>query len=157
MLNSLPKNVVTVLTNYYSAVWLSCCNADKQPMIARLSSISIIDSDTIRCYIPAKFATELLPALIKHAPVSVMAACTETFDSYQVKGFIESVDKIQPELIEGQQNIIELFGKVLVRQGFSAENLYKAYADNDFAAVVIKVKDVFEQTPKTGTGTKINA
>jgi hypothetical protein len=156
MLKSLPGDVVSVLTNYYSAVWLSCCKEDKLPMIARLSSISVIDGDTICCYIPAKFAGELLPGLVKDSPVSVMAACTETFDSYQVKGFIESVDKISPELIEGQKNIIDLFGKALVRQGFSAQSLYDAYVDNDFVRVVIKVKDVFEQTPKNGTGTKIN-
>lgn len=154
---SLPQNVITVLTNYYSAVWLSCCGEDNRPMIARLSSISIIDNETIRCYIPAKFAEELLPALVKGNPVSVMAACTETLDSYQVKGSIYGIDNIQPQLIEGQQNIIELFGKALVRQGFSAENLYKAYIDDDFVEVIIKVNEVFEQTPKNGTGTKINA
>ena len=157
MLKSLPQTVIAVLTNYYSAVWLSCCNNDNRPMIARLSSINIIDSETIRCCIPAKFTTELLSALVKSNAVAILAACTETLDSYQVKGFIESVHQLPKEETAGEKNMLELFSIGLIRQGFSAPNLYNAYVDDEFVAVVIKVEDVFDQTPKQGTGFKINA
>lgn len=156
MLKSLPQTVIAVLTNYYSAVWFSCCNGDSHPMIARLSSINIIDSETICCCIPAKFAAELLPGLVKNNSVAVLAACTETFDSYQVKGFIESVHQLPQEKTAREKNTIGLFSNALVRQGFSAPNLYNAYVDDEFVAVVIKVEDVFDQTPKQGTGFKIN-
>jgi len=157
MLKSLPQTVIAVLTNYYSAVWLSCCNNDNRPLIARLSSINIIDSETICCCIPAKFAAELLPALVKNQPVAVLAACTKTFDSYQVKGFIESVHQLPQEETAEQKNMLELFSTALIKQGFSAPNFFKAYVDDEFVAVVIKVDDVFDQTPRQGTGFKINA
>ena len=157
MLKSLPENIVSVITYCYSAVWLSCCDDDKRPMIARLSSIRIVDVETICCYIPDKFAVELLPGLIKGKPAAVLAACTETFDSYQVKGVIDSVYKPAPNEIAEQKETLEVFCQGLVRQGFSAPNLYKAYSDDAFTAVLVKADSVFEQTPKKGTGLKLNA
>lgn len=157
MLKSLPENIVSVITYCYSAVWLSCCGEDKRPMIARLSSIRIVDDETICCYVPDKFVTEFLPALVKDNPAAVLAACTETFDSYQVKGIIDSVYKPLSEEIAAQKKTLEVFCQGLVRQGFSASNLYRAYSDDEFTAVIIKADSVFEQTPKKGTGLKLNA
>jgi hypothetical protein len=156
MLKSLPQTVIAVLTNYYSAVWLSCCNGDNRPLIARLSSVNIIDNETICCCIPAKFAGELLSVLVKNNAVAVLAACTETFDSYQVKGFIESVYNLPAEEIAEQKNMLELFSTSLTRLGLSAPYFFNAYVDDEFVAVVVKVKDIFNQTPRQGTGFKIN-
>lgn len=156
MLRSLPQTIVNVLTNSSSAVWFSCCMDDNHPLIARLSSINIIDNETIGCYIPVKFANELLPALTKGNAVAILAACTETFDSYQIKGHIENIYDLLPEEIAGQKNMLDLFSHALVRQGFSATNLYKAYVDDEFVALVIKVESIFDQTPKQGAGFKIS-
>jgi len=156
MLASLPQTIINVLTNPPSAVWLSCCVDGDHPLIGRLSSINIVDDETICCYMPVRFANEFLPALAKGNAVAILAACTETFDSYQVKGHIESVYTPLPEETPRQKKILELFSKGMVRAGFSETSIYNAYVDDEFIAIMIRVESVFDQTPKPGAGFKIN-
>jgi len=155
MLKSLPENVISVITNYSSAVWLSCCKDGQKPMIARLSSIRIVDSDTVCCYVPARFFREPLIAIKKDHPVAVLAACVYNFESYQLKGTIEKVYDAETKEVEEQQVILEKFAEVLVGVGFSSPYFLKAYTDDSYSAVIIKVQDIFEQTPKHGTGFKV--
>lgn len=156
MPKTLPENIVSVLTNCFSAVWISCCKEDNRPIAARLSSVRMVDNETICCYIPDKFAVKLLPYLVKNSQVAVMAACTETLDSYQVKGYIDRIFKAGSEEITGQKHTLELFSNALVRLGFSADAFFKAYDDDAFTGLEIKVEDLFDQTPRPGTGSKIN-
>ena len=156
MLSSLSQTIINVLTNPPSAVWLTCCVDGSHPLIGRLSSINVIDDETIRCYLPVKFANELSPALVEGNTVAILAACTLSFDSYQLKGRIQSICNPLPEEFAGQKKRLELFSRALVRQGFSAEKLYKAYVDDEFISLIIKVESIFDQTPKPGAGFKIS-
>jgi len=156
MLTSLPQTTINVLTSSPSAVWLTCCVDGNHPLIGRLSSVNIVDDETVCCYMPTKFANMLSPALVKGSAVAILAACTQSFDSYQLKGHIEDICNPLPDEIPRQKYMLELFAKGMASQGFSAAKLYNAYIDDEFIALVIKVESVFDQTPKPGAGFKIS-
>ena len=78
-----------------------------------------------------------------------------TFESYQVKGKYLENRSLNAE----EENIKHRFmwgiKEVLSDMGFDYEGRFSQYADLEGWAVKMKVEEIYEQTPKPGTGKKL--
>lgn len=85
-----------------------------------------------------------------------MGAHTGTYDGYQYKGtFIRSRPCTEDEVML-QSQYMESFTQILSEFGYSKEGLYRLYFSQPSIAIEFKVHEVYDQTPRKGTGEKIS-
>jgi len=151
----LSTNLSPVFTHPYSALWMAACNQTGQTVIARLSGVIPRIDQAVTCFVPAKFSRDMLSALNQNPNVAVVAASTQTFESYQFKGRYQSHRNATPEECEIQTQNLLAFSNAAALLKLPAEACFNAYFDDNFIALEILQENVYEQTPKEGTGLKI--
>ena len=76
-----------------------------------------------------------------------------TFESYQMKGqFLENAN-ITPEEEKFKNDYLSGMTAVLNQVGFNLDTcMREKYSKQQVAAIIMKVEEIYEQTPKKGTG-----
>ncbi|HTK18452.1 MAG TPA: hypothetical protein VL442_03015 [Mucilaginibacter sp.] len=152
----LTENVINVFKQASSAFWIAACDTEGKPLVVRVSGVELRDDDTVCSYVPMKFGSELQSKLVSGLPVSLLAASTINFESYQLKGNCVSIDNATSDATTRQMNNLQAFADCTAVLGLSAELCYRAYADEHFLAIEVKLHSVFDQSPKNNAGLKLN-
>lgn len=113
--------------------------------------------EIMTCYVPQKFFERVIPLVEQNPKIAIVASEVASYETYQYKGTYllnrtcsQDEHKVQFEYMNALTEIIASFG-------LSKEKLMRAYFHQPSFALVFKVEEVFDQTPKLGNGQKIEA
>ena len=154
---NIPERLVTFVTGTDVAVWSASSGNQRLPDLARPTGVAKGDSDDeLIIYIPQNRVEKMLVNIGENDQLALF--CTEIirFESYQFKGRCTTHWTAKDEEIESQKRLMGAFSEALAQTyGFAADMVYKAYFSVPIVALGLRVEQIFEQTPKRGTGTPI--
>ena len=151
----IPDKIEKMLELTHTFGWLVGVNDKLESHLCRTCGVKKVDNEHLIILITPSLAEHLLETIQKHPKIVFTIVNAFTFESYQFKGeFIEN-----RELLVEEERLKQLFMKgmedVLSGMGFKYDGRFKQYADMQGVSVKMKVEEIYEQTPKPGTGKKL--
>jgi hypothetical protein len=154
----LSERFVDLVHNSTAAIWASNCDSQQVPELARLQGVQVeADKEHITFYVSLKFGEHLINNFAITDKLTFLMAIILTNESYQIKGNYIWHRPCSSAEIKYQEVYYQGFCDTLERQGLSKEKAYKAYYHQPSMVVYMHIKEVYEQTPKVGTGEKLHA
>ena len=151
----IPENIEKMLELTQTFGWLVGIDENLESHLCRTCGVKKIDDEHILILITPSLSEKLTEVIQKHPKIGFTIVNAYTFESYQFKG--KYIDK-RP-LIAEEENMKKRFmdgiKEVLLNMGFEYNGSFKKYADLEGLAVKMKVEEIYEQTPKPGTGKKL--
>jgi hypothetical protein len=136
--------------------WIATTNLENIPEPAKCTGVFFDpESDTFTCFVPQKFTHKTLKDLEENPTMALVGVELHTYEGYQYKGHYISRRECTREEIEYQYKYMKEFTDILESFGYSAAGYLKAYIHPPFVALLFKVTQVFDQSPKVGTGGEI--
>lgn len=136
--------------------WIATTNLDNIPEPAKCTGIAFDPAnDTITCFVPRKFLDKVFVDLKENPTISLVGVELHTYEGYQYKGQYISHRDCTSEEVDYQHKYMKEFTDILDSFGYSGAGYLKAYIHPPFVALSFKVTQVFDQSPKVGTGGEI--
>lgn len=136
--------------------WVANRDANNVPDTVRaFGLLPVGDDDKMTFFVPDRYSDTFLANLSEGSPVSLMCCSVLTFESYQFKGNVVHTRESTEEEIAMQIGYLDKFAGLIMGLGFSKEDYYNAFPFNVTYAVTFQVTDIFEQTPRKGTGQSV--
>jgi hypothetical protein len=141
----------------FAALWLSNADAGGQPDLVRLLAVRVEpDREHLTAFVPLPGGQRVLDNLALSPRLSFLFALVLGGNrSYQLKGTYGSHHPCTEAEVAYQQDYLNRFARVLVEQGFSPQKVFAAYFSPSSVALTIRIEEMYEQTPKPGTGGRI--
>ena len=154
----IPEKFITFLTNLDVALWAANCDIQRVPDLVRPTGVVKGDSDDeLTIYVPRKNADKFLRNFKENDQLALFTSRITTFESYQFKGRYTGQRPANDEEVESQKRLIEALGSFFMQIfGFPGEWIKNAYYSVPIVALSFRVEQIFEQTPKKGTGAQIS-
>ena len=151
----IPDNIEKMLELTHTFGWLIGVNNKLESHLCRTCGVRVIDGEHILILITPSLSEHLVETIQNHSKISFTIVNAYTFESYQFKGeYIEN-----RALNAEEEKLKQLFMKgmedVLAGMGFEYDGRFKQYANMEGLAVKMKVEEIYEQTPRPGTGKKL--
>lgn len=128
-------------------------DASLVPEYQRVLGARVVDGNHILFFFDGPTARRTIQNLEKY-PLFSVSMCSNTFESYQFKGtairWAEATDA-ENDMVE---KYFKIFNEAMMVFGLADKIVYQ-YPHTKMMTVMMEVTDVFEQTPKTGTGQKV--
>jgi hypothetical protein len=141
----------------FAAIWVSNADADGQPDLVRLTGVRMEpDRQHLTLFLPLRTGQGILHNLAGTHQLSFLFALLHTNASYQLKGTYVSHWPCTDEEVAFQRDFLHRMGPVLEKQGLSPEQVFRAYFHQPSAALRMRVEEIYEQTPRQGTGQRIH-
>lgn len=129
-------------------------DANLKPEYHRVLGTRVMDDQHIKVFVDRKTAGRTLQNLEDNQIMSVVMCSLENFESFQLKG--RSVNRM--EMTDEERRQFEEYMNGLnegcVHMGFP-DMLVMNYPHSDMITLVMEVEELYEQTPKVGTGQKV--
>jgi hypothetical protein len=150
------KRIVEISELAGFPLWIAVVNANKVCEIVRATGFSVApDLEHVQVYIPESMTARLEGMLQLEAPISFLLAALEDFESYQIKGKIKSVKTCEAGALEKQLSILKATTDMTNAFGLQGNKIFGYLTLGPFISIRMSCQEIFEQTPKPGTGTKI--
>lgn len=152
----LNDKLITHIQGEVTSIWLCNANPRLETDMVRLMGI-IVDADCqhVTVFVPVRQGRTVISNLNTTDKISFLTADVYLYESYQIKGKYISNRACTPEEVAYQIAYIDKFTDALVTQGFPKKPAYGVYLQQPCIAVGIQVEEVYEQTPRKGTGQKL--
>ena len=128
-------------------------DAALKPEYQRILGCQMVDNNHIKFYFDLPTARNTIANLEDNGTVAIVG-CSNTFESYQLKGKAVRWAKVTADESNSMDEYMEQFSVAMQVFGLPKDLVYK-YPHTEMMAVLMEVIDIFEQTPKVGTGGKI--
>jgi hypothetical protein len=152
-----PSSHVEFLSRPLS-FWLATASAKNFPEPVKCTGIKFNpDKDLFTCFAPLKFMTKAFNHLKENSMVTLVAVDVHSYEGYQYKGQYLSHRECTTEEIDFQNRYMKDFTDILGSFGYSGKEIYDSYVQAPFVAIDFQATQVFDQSPKTGTGEQIAA
>lgn len=136
--------------------WLATASGDNVPEPIKCTGITFNPfTDTFTCFVPLKFAVTGFKHLQENPILALVGVELHTYEGYQYKGPYLSRRDCTPPEVEHVDRYMKEFTDILESFGYSGPGYYKAYIKPPFVAITFQATQVFDQSPKTGTGGEI--
>lgn len=136
--------------------WLATASSDNIPEPIKCTGITFDPlTDTFTCFAPLKFARTGFEHLRKNPILALVGVELHTYEGYQYKGPYLSRRDCTPQEVEFQHQYMKEFTDILNSFGYSGAGYYKAYIQPPLVAITFQAAQVFDQSPKIGTGGEI--
>ena len=129
-------------------------DAELTPDFERVLGGYAIDDDHVRIFIDEPTAWKALENIRDNQMMSLVIVNMYNVESYQMKGKCTGISKLTEEEQQVFKRYMELFDKMATDSGVMPGLAYR-YPHTEMIAVTMEVNEIFEQTPKKGTGNKI--
>ncbi len=140
----------------HAALWLSNAGANGQPDVVRLLAVRVeADREHLTAFVPLPQGQGVLDNLAVTPRLAFLFALIVGTTSYQLKGTYASHRPCTAAEVAFCRDYLTRFGRVLVGQGFSPEKAFAAYFSPSGVALTMRVEEMYEQTPKAGTGERM--
>ena len=151
----IPDKIEKMLELTHTFGWLVGVDDRLESHLCRTCGVKKIGNEHLIILITPSLAEHLLETIQKHPKIVFTIVNAFTFESYQFKGkYIES-RSLNDEEESMKQRFMEGIKSVLSDMGFEYDGSFKQYADLEGWAVKMEVEEIYEQTPKPGTGKKL--
>ncbi|HEY0680461.1 MAG TPA: pyridoxamine 5'-phosphate oxidase family protein [Chitinophagaceae bacterium] len=135
------------------AMWAANRDENNIPDVVHCNGIVPTGNcEKLTFFISAEYSDTFLANLKVSPALTLLVADIYTFRSYQYKGNFESMRDCTPEEVVLQQKHLRAFSDAIGEVGHSNDGFYDAYNLQPSFAVTFLVTDIFEQTPRKGTG-----
>ena len=128
-------------------------DASLKPEFQRVLGAKVVDGNHIKIFLDGKTAGRIFQNLEDNQLVSV-TTCSNIFESYQFKGKSIRWAESSEEEIRMVDVYMKNFGESMKDFGLGENFVYK-YPHSQMVTLWMEVTDIFEQTPKIGTGQKL--
>ena len=153
---ALNDKLTRIIESQTTSIWLCNRNARLVPDVARLMSARVEpDRQHVRVYVPAPGAAGVLANLAVAPGLTLLMAVMDTYEAYQVKGTYAGQRACTPEEVAYQRAYVEGFADALAGQQLPRERAIAAYFRQPSVALRLRVEELYEQTPRKGTGVRI--
>lgn len=139
--------------------WAANCNEKGSPDIIRCCGISYQpDKNELVLFIGEKLAAVFLANTKTNPLISLIGTSLYTLESYQYKGRFTGFRPCTEEEVEWQYRYVSQFADTLTIVGFNweKETVVKSFFHQPSVAIGFRIDEVFEQTPRKGTGERID-
>jgi hypothetical protein len=141
-----------------AALWLCNCSAAGMPDAVRLMGAHAEpDSDHLILYVPVPLGKDFVNNLSAGGKLAFLFAIVHDNTSFQFKGTCVSYWPSTETEVESQRTYVKAFCRELQQQGLDPERFFFMYFRQPGITVRMRVEEIYEQTPKAGTGGKITA
>ncbi|HEX8529687.1 MAG TPA: hypothetical protein VF646_06675 [Cytophagales bacterium] len=152
----LSDSFVQAIEADYAALWLSNADAGGQPDVVRLLAVRVEpDREHLTALVPLPQGQGVLDNLAVTPRLSFLFALILGNRSYQIKGAYVSYHPCTEAEVAFGRDSLTRFSQVLVGQGFSPEKAFAAYFSPSGVALTMRIEEIYEQTPRPGTGGKV--
>lgn len=138
------------------ALWMANADDHGVPALTRCAGVVVLDQRMLTVFVPEALGREFLANLREAAPITLSATDVPTYQSYQYKGIFRGLRECTEQEIALQRAALDDFTCLLESLGFSKESFFKSYFHQPSFAVLCEVTEVFDQTPRKGTGVSIS-
>ena len=125
-----------------------------KPDFCRVLGVQVVDQDHLKFFVDKKSNTTSFKNLQPSAPIALTTTRADNFESYQFKGKFVKLTECSDEDNQTIQAYLHGFNDAVVALGLQDGLVYN-YPHSNTYALVMEVKEIFEQTPKPGTGNKL--
>jgi hypothetical protein len=140
----------------YAALWLSNAGPNRQPDVVRLLAVRVEpDREHLTALVPLPQGQGVLDNLAVTPKLSFLFALILGTRSYQLKGTYVSHRPCTEAEVAFGRDYLTRFSQVLVGQGFAPEKAFAAYFSPSGVALTMRIEEMYEQTPRPGTGGKV--
>jgi hypothetical protein len=138
----------------YNGMGIGTVDNHLMPEFQRALGAVAIDDERIKIIIDEPSAGKTFHNLSQNGRVSVIMVSLTNMESFQFKGYCSQWGKIAEADVPIFNNYMAEFDKLATTFGFGNGMVYN-YPHSSLSTLIIEVKEVFEQTPRAGTGGKI--
>ena len=128
-------------------------DASMKPEYQRVLGASVVDDNHIKVFFDGPTARRIIPNLEENHMATVVS-CSNTLESYQFKGKCIHVSEATEEELGIVKEYMEKFRVAMKGFGLFEDFVYQ-YPHSKMMTMLMEVTDIFEQTPKIGTGEKV--
>ena len=125
-----------------------------KPDFCRVLGVQVVDQDHLRFFMDKKSNPTSFKNLQPSAPIALTTTRADNFESYQFKGKFVKLTECSDEDNQTIQAYLHGFNDAVVALGLQDGLVYN-YPHSNTYALEMEVKEIFEQTPKPGTGNKL--
>lgn len=150
---------ITFLKNNDVGLSIATRNSDLTPSIGRpFNAIVSEDRKNITFYMPSAMLRHHLENVQDNGKVALNIGAIPSHETYQFKGTYISHHNCNEQEISEMKIMLQRFKNGLSKFGMPEEtlSLLDKFSVSPAIGITFKVEEIFEQTPKPGTGNKIN-
>ncbi len=148
--------LIRILEGTESSLWL--CNRDAQrvPDVVRLMGVRVEpDRRHVVGYVSRADGEALIDNLHVTPQLTLLTALVHTYESYQFKGVYTGQWACSAEEVAYQRAYVEGFARASIPYSLSSEKITQAFFRQPALAVRMRIEEIYEQTPRKGTGERI--
>ncbi len=138
------------------AIWLSNSDTELRPDIIRLiGNFMDFEKSELTVFAPLERCAGILNNL-KHSPkLSYLMASLATLESFQIKGHFISQTPCTDAEVTIQHDYLTRFIDFTNALGFDASPVWNLYFQQPSIKITLSIDEIYEQTPRSGTGKKV--
>lgn len=138
--------------------WIATTDNNNVPEPVKCTGVKFdAATELFTCFVPLTFAKKALDKITTDSIIALVGVELHTFEGYQYKGPYRSHRSCTEEEVAFQTGYMKELTEILQSFGYSAAGFTEAYFRPPFVAVTFHVQQVFDQSPKVGTGGEIRA
>lgn len=151
----IPDYISKMLKSTQTLGWLAGVKDNTDFHLCRTCGVLKIDQEHIRILITPSLSPSLIRTIKEQPKISFTVVDAYTFESYQFKGIYIDSGALGIEEEDLKQKFMTGIKEVLVGMGFDYGDRFKKYSGLEGVAVTMRVQEIYEQTPRKGTGFKL--
>jgi hypothetical protein len=156
---TLNDAVVRIIENPANSMWLSNASAFREPDVVRTMGARVEPNRRhVVVYVPESGGADLIRNLAGSPRITLLTALINTYESYQFKGDYAGHWACSTEEVEYQRTYLDGFAASSMQfYGLPKEKIIVAYFRQPAVSIRMRIDEVYEQTPRKGTGQRILA
>jgi len=136
--------------------WAASVNHKLESKLSRVAGFAVSeDQEHLTFFLPKKLFAQMGPTLKPGVKMSLLMASVIDFESYQIKGRYIKHELCTPENIAFYKQKVLNIMEVLDGMGLNGKGVFSFLLDQPSIAVTMYCEEMYEQTPKPGTGKKL--
>jgi hypothetical protein len=153
----IPVQHLAFLKDILFSFWIGTASRDLIPEVIKCTGVLHNEAmpERLTCFAGTRHADQSLKNLQENPAITLVGAHVGTYEGYQYKGVLICSRPCLPAEVQLQEQYMESFTSALGKFGYSKEGLYKIYFAQPSMAFEFHVTEVYEQSPRKGTGGKI--
>jgi hypothetical protein len=151
----IPENIDKMLQLTHTFGWIAGVNSKLMSHLCRTCGAIKVDHEHLSILITPALSESLIETIKNQPNISFTIVNALTFESYQFKGKYVTSNVLNPDLESIKQLYMKGIEDTLGNMGFKYGGRFNQYSGLEGIAIKMKVGEIFDQTPKQGTGKKL--
>jgi hypothetical protein len=148
----IPNYIEKMMELTHTFGWLVGVDDKLNSHLCRTCGARRYDDEHLIILITPSLEEHLVETIQDHPRIVFTIVDAHTLESYQFKGTFVEKRTLSAEEELMKQRFMDGIEAVLLAMGFDYHGRFNQYADLKGLAVKMKVEEIYEQTPKPGTG-----